>query len=69
MLFFYQHRSSTVDEWIIPYEDLKIQEKIGSGHVANVYRGNWHGEVAIKTFHMPDATKEQLLRFREEVCC
>ena len=60
-------RHSMVDEWIIPYEDLRIVEKIGSGPVAKVYKGYWHGEVAIKRFYMPDATDEQIMRFKEEI--
>ena len=40
---------------------------MGRGLVSEVYRGNWHGEVAIKRFFLPNPTAEQLSRFKEEV--
>ncbi|XP_019848730.1 PREDICTED: uncharacterized protein LOC109580226 [Amphimedon queenslandica] len=62
-----RHRNSVVDEWIIPYNDLKLLEKLGSGPVAEVYKGYWHGEVAVKRFVLPNATPKQINKFREEV--
>ena len=62
-----QHRNSIVDEWSIPYTSIKILELVGRGPVGEVYRGNWHGEVAIKRFSMPDASPDQINRFKEEV--
>ena len=44
-------------------------ECIGRGPVDEVYKGYWHGEVAIKKFHLQDATTEQLDRFKEEASC
>lgn len=64
---FVQHRNSIIDEWSIPYNSIKIHELVGRGPVAEVYRGNWHGEVAIKRFSMPDASPDQINRFKEEV--
>ena len=32
-----------------------------------MHKGNWHGEVAIKHFYMPGATRQQMLKFKEEV--
>ena len=40
---------------------------MGRGPVADVYKGYWHGEVAIKRFLLPDATPEQIAKFTEEV--
>ena len=62
-----QHRNSIVDEWSIPYKSIKIHELVGRGPVGEVYRGYWHGEVAIKRFSMPDASPDQINRFKEEV--
>lgn len=56
-----------MDEWNIPYSDIRIIETVGRGLVSEVYRGNWHGEVAIKRFFLPNPTAEQLSRFKEEV--
>lgn len=39
-------------EWDIPYDELKIGEAIGTGRFGTVYRGNWHGDVAIKVINM-----------------
>lgn len=62
-----QHRNSVVDEWNIPYDTIRLQDLVGRGPVGEVFRGYWHGEVAIKRFHWQDATDEQLARFKEEV--
>lgn len=39
-------------EWDIPYDELKIGEPIGTGRFGTVYRGYWHGNVAIKVLNM-----------------
>ena len=62
-----QHRNSVVDEWNIPYSDIRIIELLGRDPVAELYRGYWHGEVAIKRFYLPNATPEQISWFKEEV--
>jgi kinase suppressor of Ras 2 len=56
-----------VDEWSIPYDSIRIGETIGRGRVSRVSRGNWHGDVASKHFYMPNATKDQVIKFKEEV--
>ena len=40
------HRDST-DVWEIPYQDIEIGPKIGSGSFGTVYRGKWHGELEL----------------------
>ena len=42
-------------------------ERIGSGAIAEVFKGYWHGEVAVKRFLLPDATPNQIMKFKEEV--
>lgn len=54
-----------VDEWSIPYDHLKQLETMSRGRISSVYRGNWHGEVAIKHFVQSDAS--QVDKFKEEV--
>ena len=61
------HRNSVIDEWSIPYDEIRELERIGHGPVGEVYKGYWHGDVAIKKFHLPNATPEQLDSFKEEV--
>lgn len=62
-----QHRNSVVDEWSIPFEHIRLGECIGRGRMSTVYKGNWHGEVAIKHFYKPNATRQQIMKFKEEV--
>jgi kinase suppressor of Ras 2 len=57
-------------EWDIPYDELKIGESIGIGRFGTVFRGNWHGAVAIKLLSMDetDTEKEKTLEaFKSEV--
>lgn len=56
-------------EWDIPYDELKIGEPIGTGRFGTVYRGNWHGDVAIKVLNMDYLDDEKTLEtFKMEVC-
>ncbi|GFN99523.1 kinase suppressor of ras, partial [Plakobranchus ocellatus] len=40
--------AATMKEWDIPFEDLHVKEAIGKGRIGTVYKGVWHGDVAIK---------------------
>lgn len=52
----------------IPYEELDVQDQIGGGGFALVYRGMWQGTpVAIKKWFDPNITDELYQEFREEV--
>lgn len=60
--------SLSMREWDIPYDELKIGEIIGAGRFGKVYRGNWHGDVAIKVLNMDYLDDEKTLEtFRMEV--
>jgi len=55
-------------EWDIPYEELVIGDKIGSGRFSTVHQGNWHGDVAIKILNMENTDDEKTLEaFRDDV--
>ncbi|XP_035708630.1 kinase suppressor of Ras 2 isoform X1 [Folsomia candida] len=54
-------------EWDIPFDELKLGDKIGTGHFGTVYRGNWHGDVAIKLLDMYLDNEKTLEQFRQEV--
>jgi kinase suppressor of Ras 2 len=43
-----RQNSLSLKEWDIPYDDLNLGQKIGKGRFGTVYRGNWHGDVAVK---------------------
>ncbi|KAJ8679733.1 hypothetical protein QAD02_015520 [Eretmocerus hayati] len=47
-----RQNSLSMREWDIPYDELKIGDPIGKGRFGTVYRGNWHGDVAIKVLNM-----------------
>ncbi|XP_055330239.1 uncharacterized protein LOC129582684 [Paramacrobiotus metropolitanus] len=46
-----RQQSLYLRELNIPYEQLIIGEKLGPGTFGQVYRGKWHGDVAIKTLN------------------
>lgn len=56
-----------MSEWVIPFEELEIYEIIGYGRFGKVYRGKWHGEVAIKMIEIDNPTEEQLNAFKFQV--
>ncbi|XP_063714304.1 RAF proto-oncogene serine/threonine-protein kinase-like isoform X2 [Symsagittifera roscoffensis] len=53
--------------WAIPSSELVIDSRIGSGSFGTVYKGKYHGPVAIKKLNLTSPTKEQLASFENEV--
>ncbi|XP_050684918.1 kinase suppressor of Ras 2 [Leptidea sinapis] len=47
-----RQNSLSMKEWDIPYDELKLFEVIGAGRFGTVYRGSWHGAVAVKVLHV-----------------
>jgi len=64
-----RQNSLTLREWDIPYDELKIEEEIGTGRFGTVFKGNWHGSVAIKRLNMNNSLddKSALEAFKQEV--
>lgn len=63
-----RQNSLSMREWDIPFDELKIGEPIGTGRFGTVYRGNWHGDVAIKVLNMDYLDDEKTLEaFKLEV--
>eukprot|EP01137_Pigoraptor_chileana_P002970 Opistho-2@42510 len=60
------HRSS-FHEWEIPFSEIEIGGRIGTGLTGTVYRGFWHGDVAVKVLKAANPTPPQLAAFRREV--
>ncbi|XP_054650337.1 kinase suppressor of Ras 1-like isoform X3 [Dunckerocampus dactyliophorus] len=56
-----------LQEWDIPYEELQLGELIGKGRWGKVYRGRWHGEVAIRLVEIDGNNQEHLKLFKKEV--
>lgn len=63
-----RQNSLTLREWDIPYDELKIEEEIGNGRFGSVFKGNWHGNVAIKRFNMNNFDDRRTIEtFKQEV--
>lgn len=55
-------------EWDIPFDELKMNEVIGTGRFGTVYRGYWHGDVAVKVLNVNYLKDEKTLeQFKNEV--
>ncbi|XP_030624919.1 raf-1 proto-oncogene, serine/threonine kinase a [Chanos chanos] len=53
--------------WEIEANEVMLLSRIGSGSFGTVYKGKWHGDVAIKILKVTDPTPEQFQAFRNEV--
>ncbi|XP_018495502.1 kinase suppressor of Ras 2 [Galendromus occidentalis] len=58
-------------EWDIPLNEVNLEGKLGEGQFGVVYRGNWHGAVAVKMLNMESAShrrrSEIMATFKQEV--
>lgn len=56
------------EDWEIPVDDIRIWKKsIGMGSFGTVYKGYWHGPVAVKTLNVINPSAEQIQAFKNEV--
>ncbi|KAJ8361084.1 hypothetical protein SKAU_G00176090 [Synaphobranchus kaupii] len=53
--------------WEIEASEVMLLSRIGSGSFGTVYKGKWHGDVAVKILKVIDPTPEQFQAFRNEV--
>ncbi|XP_036386105.1 RAF proto-oncogene serine/threonine-protein kinase isoform X2 [Megalops cyprinoides] len=53
--------------WEIEASEVMLLSRIGSGSFGTVYKGKWHGDVAVKILKVTDPTPEQFQAFRNEV--
>ncbi|XP_062872219.1 raf-1 proto-oncogene, serine/threonine kinase a isoform X2 [Trichomycterus rosablanca] len=53
--------------WEIEASEVMLHSRIGSGSFGTVYKGKWHGDVAVKVLKVTDPTPEQFQAFRNEV--
>ncbi|XP_064631999.1 serine/threonine-protein kinase B-raf-like isoform X5 [Lineus longissimus] len=60
-------RRDSNEDWEIPTEEIITSHRIGSGSFGTVYRGHWHGPVAIKRLNVTDPTEAQMQAFKNEV--
>ncbi|KAL1132035.1 hypothetical protein AAG570_011643 [Ranatra chinensis] len=57
----------SIEDWEIPADEILTGQRIGSGSFGTVYKGHWHGPVALKTLNVKDPTCAQLQAFKNEV--
>ena len=62
-----RHRRDSNEDWEIPHEEIIMGPRIGSGSYGTVYRGTWHGPVAIKRLNVKEPTPAQMNAFKNEV--
>nr|XP_055039721.1 RAF proto-oncogene serine/threonine-protein kinase isoform X1 [Misgurnus anguillicaudatus] len=53
--------------WEIESTEVYFHSRIGSGSFGTVYKGKWHGDVAVKILNVRNPTPEQFQAFRNEV--
>nr|DBA33339.1 TPA: hypothetical protein GDO54_001038 [Pyxicephalus adspersus] len=56
-----------LQEWDIPFEQIELEELIGQGRWGKVYKGKWHGEVAIRLLEIDGNNQDHLKLFKKEV--
>lgn len=56
-----------LQEWDIPFEQIELGDLIGQGRWGKVYRGKWHGEVAIRLLEIDGNNQDHLKLFKKEV--
>lgn len=62
--------SSGIEDWEIPEAEIVFGDRVGSGSFGTVYKGSWHGPVALKklnVFSDQKPTQAQLQAFKNEV--
>jgi len=62
-----KEKRETIEDWEIPVDDILIGPRIGAGSFGTVYKGHWHGTVAIKTLNVKNPSPAQIIAFRNEV--
>ncbi|KAM3911050.1 serine/threonine-protein kinase A-Raf isoform 2-T2 [Leptodactylus fuscus] len=53
--------------WEVNSSEVVILKRIGTGSFGTVYRGKWHGDVAVKILKVTSPTAEQIQAFKNEM--
>ncbi|KAF7278778.1 hypothetical protein GWI33_008009 [Rhynchophorus ferrugineus] len=63
-----RQNSLSMREWDIPFDELKVTKPVGTGRFGTVFRGYWHGDVAVKLLDVNYLQDEKALeQFKMEV--
>ncbi|RWS16960.1 serine/threonine-protein kinase A-Raf-like isoform X1 [Dinothrombium tinctorium] len=57
----------SMEDWEISADEILTGPRIGSGSFGTVFRGHWHGPVALKKLNVTNPTPAQLQAFKNEV--
>ncbi|XP_065058516.1 serine/threonine-protein kinase A-Raf-like isoform X2 [Rhopilema esculentum] len=60
-------RRDSNDDWEVPEGEVQVGARIGAGSYGTVYKGFWHGTVAVKMLNVKDPSPQQLQAFKNEV--
>ncbi|XP_041130665.1 serine/threonine-protein kinase A-Raf [Polyodon spathula] len=64
------HRGGCRDSsyyWEVHEREVSMLKRIVAGSFGTVYKGKWHGDVAVKILKVTDPTPEQLLAFKKRL--
>ncbi|KAL4645838.1 serine/threonine-protein kinase A-Raf isoform X1 [Arapaima gigas] len=64
------HRGGNRDSsyyWEVHHSEVTMLKRIGAGSFGTVFKGKWHGDVAVKILKVTDPTPEQLQAFKNEM--
>ncbi|KAM4696940.1 serine/threonine-protein kinase A-Raf [Rhinophrynus dorsalis] len=53
--------------WEVNSSEVLVLKRIGTGSFGTVYRGKWHGDVAVKILKVTNPTAEQIQAFKNEM--
>uniref|UniRef100_A0A8C1YXH8 non-specific serine/threonine protein kinase n=1 Tax=Cyprinus carpio TaxID=7962 RepID=A0A8C1YXH8_CYPCA len=53
--------------WEVHSREVSMLKRIGAGSFGTVFKGKWHGDVAIKILKVTEPTPEQLQAFKNEM--
>lgn len=67
LLLFFQNQEDYGENWEIPSHEIILGPRIGSGSFGTVFKGYWHGAVAVKRLNVTNPTPTQLQAFKNEV--
>jgi len=60
-------QSADIQRWVIPFNEIRLGKKIGSGSFGEVFKATWRGTtIAVKRFYRQKATEQTLLELRKE---
>eukprot|EP00117_Sycon_ciliatum_P041564 scpid62862/ scgid30376/ Serine/threonine-protein kinase-transforming protein Rmil len=54
-------------DWEVVRDDVHWGQRIGAGAFGTVFKGYWHGDVAIKVLNVAKPSPSQILAFRNEI--